>query len=180
MKIWSFMSVIAATAIILAAGAGCRPSRDGETDTTTVFLSDTLAPDTMGTGIWVPETLVTTLDTLIIHQDNLNDVFFDYDKNDLTGAALEALGMNAAYIISHPGFRILLEGHCDERGTIDYNLALGERRALAVYNYLINYGIDASRLERVSYGKERPFSMGSSEEAWAQNRRVHFRALPAR
>ena len=80
--------------------------------------------------------------------------------------------------LSNQGFKVLLEGHCDERGTVDYNLALGERRAQSVYQYLVNYGIPASRLSTVSFGKERPFASGSTEYAFSQNRRVHLRVMP--
>lgn len=167
--------------LIAASGGGCRPDNtNGDTDTATVFVTDTLASDSMGYGVWEPETLVTSFDSLDLHQGNLTDVFFEYDSNELDPEVLETLAVDAGYMLQNDGFRVLLEGHCDERGTIDYNLALGERRALAVYNYLVDYGVDAGRLETVSYGKERPFALGSDEASWALNRRVHFRVLPAR
>ncbi|MCK7490253.1 MAG: OmpA family protein [Anaerotruncus sp.] len=99
-------------------------------------------------------------------------------RMNLSSAALEALMFDAGYLMSNTGFKVLLEGHCDERGTVDYNLALGERRAQSVYDYLVNYGIPASRLSTVSYGKERPFATGTDEYAFSQNRRVHLRVLP--
>ena len=104
----------------------------------------------------------------------LEDAFFDTDRFDLTPAARDALAKNAAWLQRHPTISILVEGHCDERGTVEYNLALGERRALAAKRYLVSYGIDASRISILSYGKERPLSYGSTEDAWAQNRRAHF------
>ncbi len=122
--------------------------------------------------------MLTSTDILLVHQEHLNDVFFDYDSDALSGDALRILMEDASYIMETVNFRVLIEGHCDERGTIDYNLALGENRALAVYNYLINYGVDTGRLEYVSYGKERPFDPAHSEQAWGQNRRAHFRVLP--
>lgn len=171
--------VLLIAGMVVLAGTGCRPhNTNGDTDTATVFVTDTLSSDSMGIGIWAPETLVTSFDSLEFHQNRLRDVFFDYDCNDLNDNALDSLAWDAAYLMENQGFRVLLEGHCDERGTIDYNLALGERRAVSAYNYLLNYGIDADRLETVSYGKERPFTLGSTEEAWALNRRVHFRVLP--
>jgi peptidoglycan-associated lipoprotein len=102
------------------------------------------------------------------------DIYFDYDKAALTDAARSTMATNAAGLSTHAGARIVIEGHCDQRGSNEYNLALGERRAAAVKDYLTNYGIDASRLQTVSYGEERPFVTGSDESSWAQNRRAHF------
>lgn len=102
------------------------------------------------------------------------DVFFDYDRHIVRPDQTETLAQNARLLSENGGVRLLLEGHCDERGTVEYNLALGDRRAQSVRNYLVEYGIDPGRLTTISYGKERPFAMGSSETAWAQNRRVHF------
>ncbi|MEN8207834.1 MAG: OmpA family protein [Candidatus Fermentibacteria bacterium] len=174
------MTILTASILIAAvmSGSGCRPDETlpDDPDTTTVVVIDEF-PDTL-VGVWETDTLSTSTDMLLIHQDHLNDVFFDYDSDALSGDALNILMEDASYIMETEGFRVLLEGHCDERGTIDYNLALGENRALAVYNYLVNYGVDASRLEYVSYGKERPFDPAHTEQAWGLNRRAHFRVLP--
>ncbi len=157
--------------------SGCRPDDtiNGDTDTTTVVI-DTF-PDTLS-GVWDTDTLSTSTSMLLFHQEQLRDVFFDYDSDELSSEALETLMEDASYIMETEGFRVLIEGHCDERGTIDYNLALGENRALAVYNYLINYGVQSGRLEYVSYGKERPSDPGHNEQAWAGNRRARLRVLP--
>ena len=128
--------------------------------------------------MWNTDTLSTSTDLLLLHQGNLGDVYYEYDSDELSEEALEILLENASYIMDTYGFRVLVEGHCDERGTIDYNLALGENRALAVFNYLVNYGVDSGRLEYVSYGKERPFDPSHTEQAWVMNRRAHFRVLP--
>ena len=104
----------------------------------------------------------------------LQDVFFDYDKYDLSDEARDRLNQDGRLLREEKGVHVLLEGHCDERGTVQYNLALGEKRAQEVKEYLANLGIDPSRFEIVSYGKEKPFASGHTEEAWAQNRRVHF------
>jgi len=104
----------------------------------------------------------------------LRPVFFDFDKYDITAPGRETLNANARILKDKPAMRLTIEGHCDERGTTQYNLALGEKRARAAMNYLVSLGIDAGRLEIVSYGKERPFAMGHDESAWAQNRRAHF------
>lgn len=104
----------------------------------------------------------------------LKPVFFDFDKYDVTAQGRETLNANGRILKDNPAMRLTIEGHCDERGTTQYNLALGEKRARAAMNYLVSLGIDASRLDIVSYGKERPFAMGHDESAWAQNRRAHF------
>lgn len=168
-------------AVVLAAAiaslSGCRPddtTTNGH-DTTTVVVDE--VPDTL-TGVWESDTLSAYNDMMMFHQDNLDDIYFEYDSYDLSTSALDILMENASYIMDTEGYRVLVEGHCDERGTIDYNLSLGEKRALAVYDYLVNYGIARSRLEYISYGKERPFDPGHNEQAWAGNRRAHFRVLP--
>ena len=106
--------------------------------------------------------------------DALSDIFFDYDQYLLNEGAQNILQKNAEWLRSHPQARILIEGHCDERGTVEYNLALGERRAQSVKDYLSNLGISPDRISMISYGKEKPFVVSHSEEAWAQNRRAHF------
>jgi len=104
---------------------------------------------------------------------NVGDrVFFGFDKYDLTPEAQATLERQAAWLKQHPQVTVTVEGHCDERGTREYNLALGERRATAAKNYLVALGIDANRINTISYGKERPAVSGSNEEAWAQNRRA--------
>jgi peptidoglycan-associated lipoprotein len=103
---------------------------------------------------------------------NVGDrVFFAYDKSDLSAEARATLDRQAAWLKKYSSAVVTIEGHCDERGTREYNLALGERRATAVKNYLVADGIGASRVHTVSYGKERPAVLGSNEAAWAQNRR---------
>jgi peptidoglycan-associated lipoprotein len=104
----------------------------------------------------------------------LSDIFFAYDQSFLSEEAQSILERNAGWLRSHSEPQILVEGHCDERGSVEYNLALGERRAQSVKDYLINMGIGKDRLYTISYGKERPFAFGHTEEAWAQNRRAHF------
>lgn len=104
----------------------------------------------------------------------LGDVFFDFDKYDLKSDARERLAQNARFLLDNPEFVVTIEGHCDERGTNEYNLALGERRANSAKDYLESLGVDSSRLRTVSYGEERPFCTQSNEACWAQNRRAHF------
>jgi peptidoglycan-associated lipoprotein len=104
----------------------------------------------------------------------LADVYFEYDSAALTSTAMDVLNRHALWLKDHPGRRVTLEGHCDERGTVEYNLALGEQRARAVYDYLTSLGVPGTRLSTMSFGKERPLEMGSGETSWAKNRRVHF------
>ena len=99
-------------------------------------------------------------------------VFFAFDRSDITPEARETLARQADWLRRYPNVTVTIEGHCDERGTREYNLALGERRAQAVKNVLVALGIPASRISTISYGKERPAVVGSSEEAYAQNRRA--------
>jgi peptidoglycan-associated lipoprotein len=104
----------------------------------------------------------------------LKPVFFDYDSADLSPAAKVALDENAGVLKKYGTWLLTIEGHCDERGTPEYNLALGERRAVAARTYLVALGVAADRLRTVSYGKEFPFDPGKDEAAWAKNRRAHF------
>ncbi len=104
----------------------------------------------------------------------LKTVYFEYDKSDLTDATRATLQANAAWLKANPGRTILVEGHCDERGTVEYNLALGQRRATSVKDYLVGLGIGAPRLNTVSYGKERPADPGHDDAARAKNRRAEF------
>ena len=104
---------------------------------------------------------------------NVGDrVFFDLDQFSLKSAARETLEKQAAWLKRFPGVTIVVEGHCDERGTREYNLALGERRANAARDYLLALGVDGNRVKTVSYGKERPVALAHTEAAWAQNRRA--------
>ncbi|HKB78361.1 MAG TPA: peptidoglycan-associated lipoprotein Pal [Thermoanaerobaculia bacterium] len=109
---------------------------------------------------------------------SLRDAFFDFDSSTLGDNARANLSDSAGWIKSHPNDSLLIEGHCDERGTEQYNLALGERRAWEAKSYLAVLGIDTSRIKTISYGKDRPFAPGHDEDAWAQNRRAHLVVTP--
>jgi peptidoglycan-associated lipoprotein len=104
----------------------------------------------------------------------LKPVFFDYDRSDVSAEAQRVLDANAEVLKTYPAWVIQIEGHCDERGTAEYNLALGERRAAAARTYLVSLGISGDRIRTVSYGKEFPFDPAHDEQAWAKNRRDHF------
>jgi peptidoglycan-associated lipoprotein len=103
-------------------------------------------------------------------------VFFDYDKALIEAEQKTALNENARWLQANSAVRITVEGHCDERGTAEYNLGLGDRRAKAVRDFLLISGVAANRITTISYGKERPFVLGHDENAWKQNRRAHFAA----
>ncbi len=104
----------------------------------------------------------------------LEPVFFDYDSHMLSPAARQTLERNAALLRNEPGVAVTIEGHCDERGSDEYNLALGELRAVSVKNYLVTLGVAPERLTAISYGEERPAVIGADESAWAKNRRAAF------
>ncbi len=107
-------------------------------------------------------------------EETLQDVYFDFDKSVLTSATRDALAKHAEWLQGHSGIKVVIEGHCDERGTEQYNMALGDRRATGVKNYLISLGILSTRVRTISYGEMRPKVQGDGEWAWSQNRRCHF------
>ena len=105
---------------------------------------------------------------------NIQNIYFDFDKSNIRPDAREILKANSEIFLKNSDSKIVIEGHCDERGTAEYNMALGERRAQEAKQYLINLGIDASRMQTISYGKEKPLDTRSTEEAWSINRRAQF------
>lgn len=105
---------------------------------------------------------------------DLTDIHFDFDRYDLRPQDRQTLGRHADWLAANDAVRIRIEGHCDERGTVEYNLALGEKRARTAESFLEDYGISGGRIEVVSYGKERPLDPGHDESAWAKNRRGSF------
>ncbi len=104
----------------------------------------------------------------------LKDIHFDFDKYNIRPDAAAILKKSAEYLTAHPTYKIQIEGHCDERGTVEYNLVLGERRAESAKKFLENLGVEGSRLSTISYGKEMPLDPRHTPEAWAKNRRCHF------
>jgi peptidoglycan-associated lipoprotein len=109
-----------------------------------------------------------------INDGRVKDIFFDYDKAELSREARATLEQNARWFRQFPAAALVIEGHCDERGTEEYNLALGDRRAQATREYLVQLGVSAEQLEAISLGEERPFAPGHDEASFAQNRRAHF------
>jgi peptidoglycan-associated lipoprotein len=112
----------------------------------------------------------TKMDDMVMKED----VYFDFDKSNLKPAAQESLLQKADWLRENSDVTVTIEGHCDERGTNEYNLALGDRRAESIKAFLVNLGISASRLTTISYGEERPVCFEGTEECWAKNRRGHF------
>lgn len=128
--------------------------------------------NTGGAGGQAPNTATVTPGSREDFVQNVGDrVFFDYDRSDIKAEGQQTLRRQADWLKKYSNVTITVEGHCDERGTREYNLALGERRATAVKKFLVALGVPANRVSTISYGKERPAVVGSNEAAWAQNRR---------
>jgi peptidoglycan-associated lipoprotein len=183
-------------ATLLLAPVACKPKHPGQPK----VIPDTMAtrapePDAPKVDIPTPSTQVTAPDDFVketkttveeipadIEEANrkaqsmgwLQDAFFGYDEAGLSNEAQAALQASASWLKAHPEYRLLIEGHCDERGTEQYNLALGDKRAQIAKDYLATLGVDAARIRTVSYGEERPFDQGHDESAWARNRRAHL------
>lgn len=151
--------------------AACSGSKDKTTtdpevtEPTTIEEPDDVVDDEMSVGDSGVED---------VKMPVVGDVFFDYDKFALSADSRSALENNARQLRDASSFDIVIEGHCDERGTNAYNLALGEKRAKAAKDYLVSLGVSPRRVTTVSYGEERPFEKGNNERAWAKNRRAHF------
>ncbi|MEO5667399.1 MAG: peptidoglycan-associated lipoprotein Pal [Bdellovibrionota bacterium] len=148
------------TALAMAMVLGACSKKNTKDDGDTAAGDASMNVTDLGAGSSIPE---------------LPAVYFTYDSFSLDQTAKSALGGHAAYLKGHAGVNVQVEGHTDERGTTEYNLALGERRAAAVRDYLISLGVDANRLSTISYGEERPAVSGASNEAtWSRNRRGEF------
>jgi peptidoglycan-associated lipoprotein len=131
------------------------------------------AQNTSGTGGAQPQAAAVTPGSEQDLVQNVGDrVFFDFDKSDIKPEGRQVLQRQADWLKKYPNVTVTVEGHCDDRGTREYNLALGERRAAAVKKMLVALGVPANRVSTISYGKERPAVLGSNEAAWAQNRRA--------
>jgi peptidoglycan-associated lipoprotein len=125
-----------------------------------------------------PDPLAGDIDSVneyLLGRGLLGDAYFEYDRTDLSPEVRDRLARNARFLKEHPQFLVTIEGHCDERGTGEYNLALGERRAASVRDYLVSLGVPANRLSILSYGKERPVCEDPDEGCWRRNRRGHHR-----
>ncbi|MEX1035097.1 MAG: peptidoglycan-associated lipoprotein Pal [Sneathiella sp.] len=159
------------TALLLVAACETAPTETGDSS------GGGAATQTGGSGS--STTVVTESTTTTVQPGSQEDlvlnvgdrVFFGFDEYSLNGEAQTTLQRQAAWLNANPTVTLVIEGHADERGTREYNLALGDRRATAAKNYLVTLGVSADRLSTISYGKERPVALGHNEAAWAQNRR---------
>jgi peptidoglycan-associated lipoprotein len=127
--------------------------------------------------VTAPPAVVVPVNTMSAEEEfkaNVQDAFFDYDTYDIRGDAQTVLSADASWLASHPDIRVVIGGYCDERGSNEYNLALGQNRADAAKNALVTAGVAATRIRVISYGKEKPFCSESTEECWQQNRRAGF------
>ena len=189
--------VAALVMIVVALVPACK-SRKTPPPVVTATVPDSTPPDIppppepMGTAVAQPTDFVRTdeqpreddimpsdieaLNRHVQQRGFIRDAFFNYDESTLDDAAQAALSASATWLKSPQGsaYKLLVEGHCDERGTEQYNLALGDRRANIARDYLVTLGVDANRIRTVSYGEERPFEEGHDDSAWAQNRRAHL------
>jgi peptidoglycan-associated lipoprotein len=138
-----------------------RAAKEQETKTKEQFEKSLVAERTPG------------IEGQVFESSLLKDIHFNFDKYDIRPEDAAILKENAALLKKFPNVKIQIEGHCDERGTVEYNLALGERRANRAKDYLVSLGISTARISTISYGKEKPLDPGHNEEAWAKNRRAH-------
>lgn len=129
--------------------------------------------DVGGSGLDVPDNQIARMKNFQ-ETSNLKDIHFNFDQYGLDSNSKEVLKQNASYLKQNPGMKIEIQGHCDERGTNNYNIALGERRAHSTKRFLVSQGIDSSRINIISFGEEKPFCFDSNEGCWFQNRRAHF------
>lgn len=160
-----FLGLLAGT--LLLAGCGGPPKvTEGPVDTVTEEPADTVVEE--------PTPPPPPAD---LKESQFMTVFFDFDKYSLRADAKTALEHNADLFKEFPDVIVRIEGHCDERGTVEYNLSLGEKRARATMDYMVGLGVNASRLSIVSYGKERPVDEGHTEDAWVKNRRSEFKII---
>ena len=185
MKKFSAMNLLMILAVVLLLAAGCakKPATEG------------MAPTEMGAApatTQMPNQEVSGISEQAVSEQamgneqgqietapvaGLERITFDFDQYTLTPQATATLAANAAYMQANPNVQVRIEGYCDERGSDEYNLALGERRAQAALNYLVSLGISKDRLSTISYGEEMPLDPGHTEEAWAKNRRDEFKVV---
>lgn len=191
MKLGSLKHLLAASALVVLAGCSGMQSEELEvTEPMSVEMSDSpdmqdntmgersgdivpdYEPDTTGATMEMPSVSSGDLETQMMADVGTNKVHFDFDSSAIDEEAQQTLRQVASFIQQNPVNKIIIEGHCDERGTREYNLALGDRRAVSVKKYLVGLGVAPSKMTTISYGKERPANPAHTEEAWAENRRA--------
>ncbi|PLY01474.1 MAG: peptidoglycan-associated lipoprotein [Desulfuromonas sp.] len=160
--------LIAVLAMVTAIGCAKQPVSDDGSGSTAAGSTSSSGQD----GTFSSQDVSESSDANV--PASLQRIHFDFDSYVLTGSAKAALEDNAAHLKANPNKRVQIEGHCDERGSDEYNLVLGEKRARATKAYLVTLGIDSRRLSVISFGEERPLDPSSTERAWAKNRRAEF------
>jgi peptidoglycan-associated lipoprotein len=182
------LSLVMSTALVVgcakrpATTAASAPAPTGAAATTTASAGGattmTPAPGPATAAPQAPATAARPSPKEFVAIAELKPVYFDFDRYDIRPADAKVLDTNSAWLKSHGDQLVLIEGHCDERGTNEYNLALGERRAKSTMNYLVSQGVQASRITIISYGEERPVCTQHNEECWSKNRRAQFLVKP--
>lgn len=163
--------IVSCVALALTAMSGCKGKKKGDLDQGAVAGGETTSTDGQPN---------VDLDSILFGPSGLQPVYFDFDSSALNASAVATLATNADLIKNNAGVLIQIAGNCDERGTQEYNMALGERRALAVRDHLISLGVGGDRLVTISYGEENPVATGSDESAWKLNRRAEFNKAQAK
>jgi len=177
---WMKHALVVTTAIVLVMGlslmTGCggkQKIEDNPADGLGSAVEELPAPPVAETTPVAPAPVTPDYGNMDPSEYGVEDIFFAFDQYELDDASMGLLAANAR-ALREAGTTILISGHCDERGTLEYNMALGEKRANAVRDYLVSLGIPSARIRVTSYGENKPFAGGSSEDAWALNRRAHF------
>ncbi|SBW01352.1 Peptidoglycan-associated lipoprotein [uncultured delta proteobacterium] len=168
MKKFTRLGMLAAIACMLLLSAGCPGKQIGPVDGGGEGLTDSTLPTLTGEALRAADELTNA------------KIYFEYDKFEIKAESRRVLARKAELLKQFPQIKVSIQGHCDERGTEEYNLALGERRARAAHEFLVYSGVNPTQMEMISYGKLRPAVQGNSESAWAQNRRDEFIVLNPR
>ena len=171
---WKVLSCVLCLSLTLLMGVGCKHSSDSDLDGMDAGDGSSNI-ESSSSGSELPNISSAQLEEMLFEEESgLQRIYFDFDSSSLRPDAMETLKQNAELIKKAPGVLIQIAGHCDERGTQEYNLALGERRSLSVRTYLMQLGVSGDRLITISYGEESPTVAGRTQDAWAKNRRCEF------
>lgn len=174
-RVVSYSLVLLLLAVSLTGCSGCGSSDKRSTDTLPPAAIDNGGSTDGSDNSNMDDPGKEPIRTPTVDIPELKTIYFDYDKSDLRPDATSALNANAEWLTGHGDVVIQVEGHCDERGSREYNISLGERRAKSVIKYLVGKGVDAERMYFISYGEDRPIALGHDDAAWSQNRRAEFK-----
>lgn len=172
MKLLRLVSILCMLVLVAGAATGCKQKKKDDRANVSPVANGDNSENVRSTGPNRPETYGQVAESAVT---SMAPVYFAYDSSELSSDARTTLGDNASWIRSNKDSLVIVEGHCDERGTEEYNQALGERRARAARDYLVALGATASNLQTISYGESQPAAFGSDESAWARNRRAEFK-----